>query len=444
MGTIADKLAYTKQARDEIVAAIVDKGVDCPSAAPFCTFDDYIAQISGGGSAKEVSIINYHYEYTSSSTSHSRTYSGTAGNTILLLVLHRGELTTTPTDWNFIGTLEESGEYTDGAVTYIQYISIFTKTCTGDEVVSYASALSTISLTCFIEFDGASVVELIESTRQENIVASDGLTCVSKTNSFAIWVTSSVYFLSNTYTWDVSDENIWQLSIGDSAVPRIGVFVDTREGRNDFTIESGLSSSRYNSCLCLSVKPASAPVSREPQYILKDGTLNYDVLVDGADFNNISNTFATTGGSHSEPAKEYGSDKVYGWGDINGNAFTFTDGKFYKAQNSSIGSSETNIDIPVKNLTGRKMIGIKGSHLNDNGGWSVFYLYGLKIDPSTGLTVESKSRTISALSGYTTDSVNSGDYFFCSYVNISELSQLDYIRLRVYDGEWNVDEIFII
>lgn len=51
MGSLADKLAYTKQAREEIRAAIVNKGVSCPGTAPFCQFDEYIAQISGGGSS---------------------------------------------------------------------------------------------------------------------------------------------------------------------------------------------------------------------------------------------------------------------------------------------------------------------------------------------------------------------------------------------------------
>lgn len=49
MGSIADKLAYTRQAREEIRAAIVAKGVECPGTAPFCQFDEYITQISGSG-----------------------------------------------------------------------------------------------------------------------------------------------------------------------------------------------------------------------------------------------------------------------------------------------------------------------------------------------------------------------------------------------------------
>lgn len=55
MGTIADKLAYTRRARDEIRQAIVGKGVNCPGSAPFCTFDDYIKRIeSGGGDSKYI------------------------------------------------------------------------------------------------------------------------------------------------------------------------------------------------------------------------------------------------------------------------------------------------------------------------------------------------------------------------------------------------------
>lgn len=53
MGSIWDKLAYTKKAREEIRAVIVENGVDCPGKAPFCSFDDYIrlAVNNGGGNS---------------------------------------------------------------------------------------------------------------------------------------------------------------------------------------------------------------------------------------------------------------------------------------------------------------------------------------------------------------------------------------------------------
>lgn len=56
MGTLADKLAYTARAKEEIRDAIISKGVDCPGAAPFCNFDDYIAQISGGGAQSAINL----------------------------------------------------------------------------------------------------------------------------------------------------------------------------------------------------------------------------------------------------------------------------------------------------------------------------------------------------------------------------------------------------
>ena len=73
MGTIADKLAYTKQAREEIRQAIVDKGVQCPGDAPFCSFDDYISQISGGGATAPIFEMPL---------SNNLDYTGTLGCTI--------------------------------------------------------------------------------------------------------------------------------------------------------------------------------------------------------------------------------------------------------------------------------------------------------------------------------------------------------------------------
>ena len=56
MGTIAEKLAYTKQAREEIRSTIVDMGVDCPGAAPFCEFDEYMRQIRTGVDTSEDTV----------------------------------------------------------------------------------------------------------------------------------------------------------------------------------------------------------------------------------------------------------------------------------------------------------------------------------------------------------------------------------------------------
>lgn len=256
MGTIADKLAYTKQARDEITQAIIAKGVDCPSDSPFCTFDEYIAQIQTGSDTPDIALVNYHYWLTSDSTSHSRTYSGKAGNMLLLLLLHRGALVTHPDGWEHLGTLAESGDANVDSVTYVQYLSIYKKTCIGDESLSYEQEESNMSITCFMEFENAKNFLLMENTRQENVGASQAITCASRASGFIVWVTNALYFVNNSYTWQVSDGDIWQLST-DTAQPRAGVFVDTRLAKDAFTISSGMTGTpeRYVSAIGIRVTP---------------------------------------------------------------------------------------------------------------------------------------------------------------------------------------------
>ena len=57
MGTIADKLAYTNEAKEGSKAAIIAKGVAVPDTAPFGTYKDYIFQISGGGQGGAVDVV---------------------------------------------------------------------------------------------------------------------------------------------------------------------------------------------------------------------------------------------------------------------------------------------------------------------------------------------------------------------------------------------------
>lgn len=250
MGTPAEKLAYTKQARDEITQAIIDKGVDCPSTAPFCAFDDFIAQIQTGSDLPDIALANYKYWSTSGSTTHSRTYSGKAGNTLLLLLLHRGALVTPPDGWEYLGVITESGDASISSVTYVQYVSIYKKTCIGDESLSYEQEESNTSITCFMEFENAKNFLLMENTRQENVGASQAITCASRASGFIVWVTNALYFVNNSYTWQVSDGDIWQLSTG-TAQPRAGVFVDTRLAKDVFTISSGMTGTpeRYVSAI---------------------------------------------------------------------------------------------------------------------------------------------------------------------------------------------------
>lgn len=94
MGTIADKLEYTAQAREEIRAAIVAKGVNCPGTAPFCTFDDYITQISGGGTTMHSipEIVNLKCFEVSGSTMLSCSIYASKGDRILATISVRSAL----------------------------------------------------------------------------------------------------------------------------------------------------------------------------------------------------------------------------------------------------------------------------------------------------------------------------------------------------------------
>ena len=256
MGTLAEKLAYTKQARNEITEAIIAKGVDCPRAAPFCNFDEYIMQIQTGGALPSVNMVNYEYMSTTGSTVHNRTYNGTSGNTLLMLLMSRGALTVPPDGWELIGVLKESGDYNAGSVVYIQYVSIFKKVCTGNESLSYEQEMSNLSITCIVELENVGNISIIENTRQEDVATPQSLQCSSKTSGFNLWVATSVYFLNNVYTWQVSDSDVWQLTKENLAL-RVAAFIDTRLAKDDFTISSGITetTSRYLSVLCLNVTP---------------------------------------------------------------------------------------------------------------------------------------------------------------------------------------------
>lgn len=52
MGTIAEKLNYTLEAKDNIKASILDKGVDMPDATPLGEYGTYIREIVTGGSGE--------------------------------------------------------------------------------------------------------------------------------------------------------------------------------------------------------------------------------------------------------------------------------------------------------------------------------------------------------------------------------------------------------
>ena len=53
MGTVADKLAYLADTKDDIRAALVEKGLDVPESTPFRQYAEKIREISSGSTGKE-------------------------------------------------------------------------------------------------------------------------------------------------------------------------------------------------------------------------------------------------------------------------------------------------------------------------------------------------------------------------------------------------------
>lgn len=218
------------------------------------TLDEIIN--AAASAAVRPAVVNYAYEHTTDSTSHARSYAGTPGHMLLLAILHRGELTASPSGWTLLGTLTESGDYNAGSTTTLQYVSVFYKKCTGSEVIAYEQAMSNTSITCLIEFEGVSGFEILASSIQENVSTSTTpeFTCSRTSTRLAVWFTNAIYFTNNTYKWNVSDSTVWAISDNQGVSPRLGVYVDNRPAPNTFTIDSGLSN-RYASAFCVQIIP---------------------------------------------------------------------------------------------------------------------------------------------------------------------------------------------
>lgn len=116
-------------------------------------------------------------------------------------------------------------------------------------------------MTCIIEFEGVSGFEILENTRQENVVttgsSNSDFECVRTSTRMAIWITTSIYFNSSEYAWKISDSNVWAISDNHNISPRLGVMIDNRPSPINFKIGSGISD-RYASAICIQTIPFGA------------------------------------------------------------------------------------------------------------------------------------------------------------------------------------------
>lgn len=215
--------------------------------------NEKLIEASGG----TVSLVKHSYVYGSGNTSYTRSYEGTKGNMLLLLVLTRGTLTVPPAGWTLLGMLTEDKDKEIGSTTYAQYVHVFCKACDGAETFSYTQSESNMSITCILELNNATEPIIEEYTRQENVLDTTSLVFDRTSNDFFVWITNSIYFLNNTYVWQVSDSTVLQLPNNGTTQPRLGVFIDDREARNMFTVSSGMSGNRYCSGIGIRVPALS-------------------------------------------------------------------------------------------------------------------------------------------------------------------------------------------
>lgn len=245
---------------DAAVNASIDSAVDAANKAAMDAVEGLVFS-----SCAPPAILNYSYEYSSGSTEHTRVYEGTIGSKLLLIVLSRGELVTTPEGWEQIGVLAESGDKNAGNVSYTQYATMFTKTCEGIETINYSSTESNMSMTCVIEFEGVAGFEILEETRKENVATTEpDFTCKRNSTRMAIWVANSIYFNNDQFYWNVSDSGIWAISDNNGLQPRLGVFVDNRPAPIDFTVSTGMTN-RFASIVCLQIVPAATINNSSPE-----------------------------------------------------------------------------------------------------------------------------------------------------------------------------------
>lgn len=208
----------------------------------------------GGKTEAKVEFINSSFE-SASGTSHTRAYTGTPGNMLVMFLMSRGTLSIPPVGWTSVGTLVTN----DAAVTYGQYVHVFYKSCEGTESIEYMQSQDSTSMTCIMEFANAARPSLVESTRQENVPTSDTMFVLTKpTRSLFLWTANSIYWPNDDtkLNWTKSNPNVTEITANRGLKPRLGVFLDDRDTTDAFTVGVAMDT-RYASAIGISVPGVS-------------------------------------------------------------------------------------------------------------------------------------------------------------------------------------------
>lgn len=228
MGTTADKLAYTKQAKEEIRAAIVAKGVQCPGDAPFGTFDEYIEQISGEGGSPSIgvpTVVATGAFEVGSGTSLSCSIEATAGDKILATISVRSALVL-PENLTLLNT---SADFVGGQTLSFAHTTV---TTSGTQTFNIGQASAQRIYVNLIVLRGAfefKYTGAYYTIRTDTVTSSNPVTPPAKPQSkLLIWGCSAYYWLTSTgEKWYTSPDNMPSVSLSPSAtMPRLYNFIE--------------------------------------------------------------------------------------------------------------------------------------------------------------------------------------------------------------------------
>lgn len=207
-----------------------------------------------GGTKYVPAVINTYWAESTGNYSYTYSYTGTAGNLLVLCLMIRSELTTSPAGWTRLGVISQKEPDSD----YSQRVYVFYKTASGNtEQISYGMDRPLRTILGLLEIKHANSVSLDERTRQEDIIFNDYITCTrpdADDEVLYIWLATIEYYSNNAYPWEVSDSNIWQLPDNGTIIPRLAAFIESRVAVSSFTIGTHDVNGKHASCIGLRVE----------------------------------------------------------------------------------------------------------------------------------------------------------------------------------------------
>lgn len=209
MGTIADKLAYTKKAKVDIKQSINDKGVIVTDTDPLGVYFEKINEITGGGggsSAPVVSLYDYNAVEGSSITELTCNCNTYKEGKVIAAVITRYDLIEVPVGWTVIYTTKgfENGE------NFIQRLTLLEKDSI--ENTTLITVKCTTAQRIYITMLSFYNIFNIKITSPEKIVSGVGTCQIPQqvdNKKTKLWFLHKITWpATDNYQWTTNDKNI--------------------------------------------------------------------------------------------------------------------------------------------------------------------------------------------------------------------------------------------